>query len=57
MSILVDSSVWIDFFRNKNSKNQLPQLLSEDLVFTNDIILAELIPSLLNKNHFKMIYS
>ncbi|MEQ9467145.1 MAG: PIN domain-containing protein [Ekhidna sp.] len=44
MSILVDSSVWIDYFRNGN--DQLAQLIEEDLVSTNEIILSELIPAL-----------
>lgn len=44
MAVLVDSSVWIDYFRNGN--NRMDQLIEEDLVVTNDIILSELIPAL-----------
>ena len=44
MSVLVDSSVWIDYFRNGN--DTLAQLIEEDLVSTNEIILSELIPAL-----------
>lgn len=46
MKVLVDSSVWIDFFRRKNTSNRLHELLLEDLVVTNSLILAEIIPAL-----------
>lgn len=44
--ILVDSSVWIDFFKSENP-NLLDRYLEENLVSTNDIILTELLPRLL----------
>lgn len=44
--ILVDSSVWIDFFKSENP-NVLDRYLEENLVSTNDIILTELLPQLL----------
>jgi len=43
--VLVDSSVWIEYFRN-GTPDKLDQLISEDLVCTNEIILSELVPSL-----------
>lgn len=46
MSVLVDSSVWIDFFRNASGAKDLDYLLAEDLVVVNDLILAELVPAL-----------
>jgi predicted nucleic acid-binding protein len=42
--VLVYSSVWIDYFRNGN--DQLEELITEDIVCTNDLILTELLPSL-----------
>ncbi len=42
--ILVDSSVWIDFFRNGNEI--LEKLIVEDIICTNELILTELLPSL-----------
>jgi predicted nucleic acid-binding protein len=43
--ILVDSSVWIDYFRNTNSSSAaLSDLIDSNSVCTNDLILAELIP-------------
>ncbi len=46
MSVLVDSSVWIDYFRGKGSADPLELLIEENLVVTNDLILTELIPPL-----------
>lgn len=43
--VLVDSSVWIDFFRSDRS-SPLDLYLEEDLISTNDIILSELLPKL-----------
>ena len=46
MNILVDSSVWIDYFRGRENERRLDELISEDLVCVNDLILAELVPFL-----------
>lgn len=43
--VLVDSSVWIEFFKNAKPTH-LDQFIEEDIVSTNDIILCELIPNL-----------
>jgi len=45
MNVLVDSSVWIDYFKNEEN-TLLDKLISEDLVVTNEVILMELIPAL-----------
>ena len=46
--VLVDSSVWIDFFRNGNQP-QLELLITEDLACTNELILTELLPAIENQ--------
>jgi predicted nucleic acid-binding protein len=46
MSVLVDSSVWIEYFRNGNNYEKVDFLIDENLVVTNDLILAELTPFL-----------
>lgn len=46
MSVLIDSSVWIEYFRNGNNHEKVDFLLDENLVVTNDLILAELTPFL-----------
>jgi len=56
MSILVDSSIWIDYFRGGKNSADLDRLIDENLVVTNDIILAELIPFLKIKKQLKVIH-
>ncbi len=46
MSVLIDSSVWIEYFRNGNNYEKLDFLIDENLVVVNDLILTELIPFL-----------
>jgi predicted nucleic acid-binding protein len=46
MSVLVDSSVWIEYFRNAEQADVLEMLIEENLVVTNELILAELVPAL-----------
>ncbi len=41
--VLVDSSVWISYFRTGHP-DQLDMLIQEDLVYTNEVILTEMIP-------------
>jgi predicted nucleic acid-binding protein len=55
MSVLVDTSVWIEYFRNGNNFEKLDFLIDENLVATNDLILAELIPFLKVRNQGKLI--
>jgi len=42
--ILVDTSIWIDYFRG--TETHLDELIDNNLLATNAIILAELLPSL-----------
>ena len=46
MSVLVDSSAWIDYFRGNQRGDALDPLIEENLLVTNDLILAELTPAL-----------
>ena len=46
MHVLVDTSVWIDYFRKGSNSEKLDFLIDEDLVVINDLILSELVPSL-----------
>ena len=55
MSVLVDTSIWIDYFRKGNDFEKLDFLIDENLVVINDLILAELIPVLKVKNQRKVI--
>ena len=55
MSVLVDSSVWIDYFRDASGHSDLDLLIEENLVVVNDLILAELIPALRLRRQRKLI--
>ena len=55
MSVLVDTSVWIEYLRNGNNSDKLEFLIDENLIVTNDLILAELIPFLKIRNQRKLI--
>lgn len=46
MSVLVDSSVWIAYFRGTSDFPELELLIDKNLITTNDLVLAELIPYL-----------
>lgn len=55
MSVLVDTSIWIEYFRNGNDFEKLDCLIDENQVVTNDLILAELTPFLKIRNQRKLI--
>jgi hypothetical protein len=55
MSILVDTSIWIRYFRTGNHSEKLDFLIDENLIVINDLILAELVPSLRVRNQRKII--
>ena len=55
MRVLVDTSIWIDYFRSGDNSKGLDYLIDENFVFTNDLILTELIPSLRLKNQKAII--
>jgi predicted nucleic acid-binding protein len=44
--ILVDSSIWIAFFRGSIPQDALFQLIDTNQICTNDLILSEIVPSL-----------
>ena len=55
MSVLVDSSVWIEYFRKAEQSDVLEMLIEENLVVTNELILTELIPALQIRNLRELI--
>jgi len=52
---LVDTSIWIDYFKAGDNSKDLGYLIDENLIATNDIILAELIPYLKIKGRLKSL--
>ena len=55
MSVLVDTSIWIEYFRTGKNFEKLDFLIDENLIVINDLILAELVPFLRIRNHRKII--
>ena len=53
--VLVDSSVWIEYFRGSKKADNLDLLIDRDIIVVNDIILVELIPFLKIKKQNKLI--
>jgi len=54
MRVLVDSSVWINWFRGSGG-DELDTLIDENLLAINDLILAELIPAMLVRREHRLI--
>ena len=42
MNILVDSSIWIDYFRSGLHSEKLDRYIDQNQICTNDLILAEI---------------
>jgi len=55
VSVLVDSSVWVDYFRGRGPSDALDLLIEENLAVTNDLILTELIPPLYLRKQSRLI--
>jgi len=55
VNVLVDTSVWIDYFRGGNNSKNLDCLIDENIIVINEIILAELVPYLKIKKQKKVI--
>ena len=54
-NILIDSSVWIDYFRGGKNSEALDALIDDNLICTNPLILAELIPALKVRSETRLI--
>jgi predicted nucleic acid-binding protein len=55
MSYVIDSCVWIDYFRKKSNFRAITQLLIDNQVVTNKVILSELIPSAMANKEYDFI--
>ena len=55
MSVLVDTSIWVEYFRGGDNAAKLDVLINENLIVINDLILAELVPFLKIRNQHKLI--
>jgi len=55
MKYIVDSSIWIDYFKGGKSSFELDDLIDNNIIAVNEIILTELIPALAVRKHNKVI--
>ena len=54
MNILIDSSAWIEYFRGNKDYSFLSALIMDNAICTNDIILTELLPSIIFKKEHNL---
>ncbi len=54
-NILIDSSVWIEYFNGSEKVIALHELIDKNLICVNDLIFTELIPFLKQKRQNKLI--
>lgn len=55
MSALINSSVWIEYFRNSSNHEKVDFLSNENQVVINHLILAELTPFLKTRKHNSLV--
>jgi len=54
LNILIDSSVWIDYFRGGDNSEVLDSFIDENILCTNYLILSELLPALSQKKYSEL---
>jgi predicted nucleic acid-binding protein len=54
MNNLVDSSVWIEYFKGNQKYSFITDLINTNTICTNDIILTELLPSIVHKREHEL---
>ena len=55
MKVLIDSSVWVAYFRGVGDVTTVDWLIEEGIIVTNALILAELTPPLLVRGERKLV--
>ena len=55
MRVLVDTSVWIDYFRGGERSDRLNDLIDENVLVINELILAELFPFMMLKKQSELM--
>jgi len=55
VNVLVDSSVWIDYFRDTGCAETLSILIEENLIAVNDLILSEILSPLLAQKETELV--
>ena len=52
---LIDTSIWIDYFKSGSQSSLMDNLIKENLLVCNEMILAELIPYLQIKRQTELV--
>lgn len=55
--ILIDTSVWIEYFKSEKKHKVIDKMIEENSICTNDLILTELLPYLYIKKENELIDS
>ena len=55
MNNLVDSSAWIEFFKGNGKYFFINDLININAICTNNIILTELLPSIIHKKEYELV--
>jgi predicted nucleic acid-binding protein len=55
MSVLVDTSVWVEYLRGSSALEEIDFLIDESLLITNELIQAELLPPLLARGQDELV--
>jgi hypothetical protein len=53
--VLVDTSVWVEYFKSNSKHEVLSNLIKENQICTNNLILTELLPFLHVRKEFELI--
>ncbi|GHV96689.1 twitching motility protein PilT [Spirochaetia bacterium] len=53
-NVLIDSSVWIEYFRGNKAYQFIKVLIYNNMTCTNDLILTELLPSIRRKKEMHL---
>jgi predicted nucleic acid-binding protein len=54
MSYFIDTSAWIEYFRGNHKYSFLSDLIKSNAICINDIILTELLPSIIHRNEHNL---
>jgi predicted nucleic acid-binding protein len=54
MNNLIESSAWIEYFKGNKKYFYITDLINNNAICTNEIILAELLPSIIHKKENKL---
>ena len=55
MSVLVDTSVWVEYLRGSGVGEEVDFLIDESLLLTNELIQAELLPPLVARGEDELV--